>query len=137
MKKVVGVFTMAVAILASVHPVIAQQAGKVYQIGYLHPGDRPSHQPRIDSFLQGLRDLGYVEGRNIEILYRIADGRPERLPGLAADLVQRNVDVIVVCCQPAVNVARKATSTIPIVVGVTADFVGQGVHGESVIRMNS
>jgi putative ABC transport system substrate-binding protein len=125
-RNVLHIAVAAILLIAPLN-VAAQQAEKMYRIGYLHPGNLPQHRPRLEAFRQGLRDLGYVEGRNIEILYRIADGRPDRLPGMAADLIQRNVDIIVVCCQPAVDVARKATRTIPIVVGVTADFVGQGL----------
>ena len=73
----------------------AQQAGKVHRIGFLHASDRLTANSRISPFLQGLRDRGYVEGRNIRIEWRFADGKRERLPALAADLVRRRVDVIV------------------------------------------
>ena len=74
----------------------------------------------------GLRDLGYVEGKNIVIEYRWAEGKYERLPGLAAELVQLKVDVIVAASPPAVQTVQKATTTIPIVMAVTADPVGSG-----------
>ena len=122
--------TLVLGLLAAPLPTEAQQTGKVYRIGYLTPwplGRDGGSWPRIEAFLQGLRDLGYVEGRNITITYRSSDRRNDRLPELAEELVRQKVDVIVACCQPAVDAARKATRTIPIVVAVTGDFVGQGL----------
>ena len=122
--------TLVLGLLAAPLPAEAQQAGKVYRIGYLTPwplGRDGGSWPRIEAFLQGLLDLGYVEGRNITITYRSSDRRNDRLPELAEELVRQKVDVIVACCQPAVDAARKATRTIPIVVAVTGDFVGQGL----------
>ena len=113
-------------ILAAVGPAAAQQAGKIPTIGYLHPGSISKSSGTV-FFLQRLRDLGYVEGRNITILRRFANGQHDRLPEMAADLVGRKVDILFVCCQPALDVARKATSTIPIVVGVSANYVAQGL----------
>src|SRR5207244_3584263 len=81
----------------------------------------------IESFRQGLRELGYVEGQNIAIEYRFAEGRPERLPALAAELVRLKVDVIVAGGPPAPGAAKQATGTIPIVFAVAADPVAEGL----------
>jgi putative ABC transport system substrate-binding protein len=89
----------------------AQRAGKVYRIGFLGPA---SPAP-AKNFLQGLVDLGYVEGRDFVMEYRFAEGHPDRLPELAADLVQARVDVIVTGGTPGTMAAKQATDTIPIV----------------------
>ena len=125
MNRIVTVLAMTLAILASAHPAMAQPAGKMHRIGFLHASDRLTANSRISPFLQGLRDRGYVEGRNIRIEWRFADGKRERLPALAADLVRLKVDVIV---GPggAAPAAIKATSTIPIVVTVAPDYVAMG-----------
>lgn len=81
---------------------------------------------RAASLRDGLRELGYVEGKNVTIEYREAEGRYERLPGLIADLLQRKVDVIVAFGTVAIQAARKATTTVPIVMAATADPVGAG-----------
>ncbi len=95
----------------------AQRAGKVPRIGYLHVVPRPS--PFLQMLGQGLRDLGYVEDQNFAFEFRSADGKVERLPTLAADLVHLNVDLIVTTTAPAARAAKEATTTIPIVmVGV-------------------
>ena len=102
----------------------AQPAGKVPRIGILRPGSPPD--PLLDAFRQGLRELGYDEGRNVSIEYRWAEGRDERLPDLAADLVRLPVDVIVAGVG-AVEAAKHATSTIPIVMPVSSDPVRAGL----------
>jgi putative ABC transport system substrate-binding protein len=81
---------------------------------------------RIEAFRQGLRDLGYVEGKNIIIEWRYAEAKPERLPALAAELVRLKVDVIVTGGEAATRPAKEATSTIPIVMAQDADPVGTG-----------
>jgi ABC-type uncharacterized transport system substrate-binding protein len=101
----------------------AQEAGKVARIGVL--SSSPS-DPLVEAFRQGLRELGYVEGRNIIVEYRWAEGRIERLPGLAADLVRLKVDLIVASSQGAVA-ARHATTTIPIVMPIITDPVRLGL----------
>ena len=80
--------------------------------------------------IAGLRELGYVEGKNIIIEYRWAEGKYERLPGLAAELVQMKVDVIVAASTPAIQAAQQATTTIPIVMVRTGDPVGSRVRRE-------
>src|SRR6266487_1680967 len=105
----------------------AQQAAKVARIGYLSPNLAASPHLRA-AFLQGLRDLGYVEGRNLVIEYRDAEGKLERLPALAAELVALKVDVIVVPTSTlAVLAAKQATRTLPIVFIGTADPVASGL----------
>jgi putative ABC transport system substrate-binding protein len=107
----------------------AQQQGKVWRIGrliYLRQQDFPdSHFSR--AFNRGMRELGYVEGKNLIIEERNADNKPERLLGLAAELVQLKVDVIVSASPPANRAAQKATSTIPIVFLADSDPVGNGL----------
>jgi ABC-type uncharacterized transport system substrate-binding protein len=106
----------------------AQPAAKVPRIGFLattSPADAPS-QLR-EAFLQGLRDLGYVEGRNVVIEYRFAEGNFERLPALAAELVALKVDVIFAGATPQALAAKQATKTIPIVCASAADPVTDGL----------
>ena len=106
----------------------AQQARKVWQIGYLAAGNRSENLTYLNSFRQGLRDLGYLEGRNIAIEYRWGEGNYERLPLLAAELVKVPVDVIVTAqSTPATFAAKKATLTIPIVMVGTGDPVKTGL----------
>ena len=104
----------------------AQQVAKVPRIGYL-TGNLASGLNLREAFLQGLRDLGYAEGRNVVIEYRDAEGKYDRFPALAADLVALNVDVIVVTNTPAALAARQATRTIPIVLGWVLDPVSSGL----------
>ena len=107
----------------------AQTAGKVHRIGFLAAAS--SSDRRIQGFFaafrSGLAKLGYVEGRNITIESRWAAGRYERLPGLAAELVRLKADVIVTAAVPAIQAAREATSTIPIVMAVVVDPVATGL----------
>ena len=106
---------------------LAQQQGKIPRIGVLIPGSRTGFSPRIEALLQGLRDLGYVEGKTIAIEWRWADSRVEELPRLAAELVGAGVDVIVTGGTPATKALKNATRTIPIVVALFADPVGAGL----------
>jgi ABC-type uncharacterized transport system substrate-binding protein len=102
---------LAVLALAASLPATGQQSGKVPHVGYLSSG---AGYP-FDAFREGLRDLGYVDGRNIVIERRSAEGDPQRLPELAAELVRLRVDVIVTATTAATQAAQRATSTIPIV----------------------
>jgi len=113
---------VAIAILVAPFAAKAQEAGKVARIGML----TASSSPFVEAFKQGLRELGYVEGRNIVIEYRSTDGRDERLPGLVADLVRLKVDIIVASSQGAVA-ARQATTAIPIVMPIITDPVRLGL----------
>jgi putative tryptophan/tyrosine transport system substrate-binding protein len=121
------ILVLMVGFLAAPIDVDAQQAGKAWKIGFL--GSSPSALPLvIQAFQQGLRELGYVEGQNIAIDHRYAEGRTERLPALAAELVRLKVDVIVVdACGAPLTAASQATSTIPIVVAAcNEDLVATG-----------
>jgi putative ABC transport system substrate-binding protein len=104
----------------------AQQAKKVYRIGYLSGSSAAFAPTSPEKFLQGLRDLGYVEGRDFVMEYRFAEGQPDRLSGLAADLVRAPVDVIVTLGTPATLAAMQATGTIPIVSPVAGFLVERG-----------
>jgi len=104
----------------------AQQPTKVYRIGYLTNASLSSVAARTEAFHQGLRELGYVEGKNIVIEWRSADGKPDRLPALAAELVRLKVAVIVTSGGAPTRRAKEATSTIPIVMTNDPDPVGDG-----------
>jgi putative ABC transport system substrate-binding protein len=103
----------------------AQQA-KVHRIGLLSAASPSTVPARLEAFRQGLRDLGYVEGKNIVIEYRYAEGKPERLPALAVELLRLKVDVIVTAGPSPTRAAKEATSTIPIVMTWDYDPVGNG-----------
>ena len=105
----------------------AQQTAKVPRIGFLVTGSSSSDSIRIEAFRQGLHELGYVEGKNITIEYRFADGRLERLPDLAAGLVRLKVDVIVTSGTAGALAAKHATRTIPIVMTAVGDPVARGI----------
>jgi len=114
------------SLLAAPFVAEAQPAGKVARIGYLAPNLAVNpHLP--EAFRQGLRDLGYVEGRNLVIEIRSAEGKLERLPALAAELVALKVDVIVAGGTPAALAAKQATTTLPIVVSAAGDPVTSGL----------
>jgi len=121
------IVTLALGLLAGPLPAEAQQAGKVYRIGYLTLVSAANSKGNSDPFRESLRELGYVEGKNIVIEYRHADGKRDRLPKLAAELVRARVDVIVVAGTRAIKAAKKTTSTIPIVAGAAGDLVGAGL----------
>ncbi len=99
----------------------AQQAGKVYRIGILETIPAAQNATNLDALRKGLRDLGYVEGRNLVIEYRSADGRAERFPDLASELVRLKVDLIVTRGTPAARAAKNATETIPVVMATMGD----------------
>ena len=111
--------TVALGLLVAAISAEAQKAGKVYRIGFLSDG--PRMRPNFEVFRQGLRELGYIEGQNIVIEWRLAGRKPDRLAEMAADLVRQKVDVIVACCPLAPGAALKATRTIPIVIVIGAD----------------
>jgi putative ABC transport system substrate-binding protein len=118
--------TLAGGLLAAPLAAEAQQAGKIARIGYLAPNRAASpHMP--EAFRQGLRDLGYVEGRNVMIEYRSAEGKLERLPALAAELVALKVDVIVASSTVGALAAKQATTTIPIVFIAVGEPVTSGL----------
>jgi putative tryptophan/tyrosine transport system substrate-binding protein len=105
---------------------VAQQPKKVPRIGYLGGVPPSANEARIEAFGEGLRELGYVEGKNIVIEWRSSEGKTDQLPGLAAELVRLKVDVIVTGGSPATRSAKEATVTIPIVMTQDGDPVGNG-----------
>jgi len=105
----------------------AQQRAKVARIGYLGLASAAWHAPRIAAFRAGLRDLGYVEGKDIVIEFRWAEGQYDRLPALVAELLQLNVDVIITHAALGALAAKKATSTIPIVITAIGDLPDLGL----------
>ena len=121
-KKVVGLAICAV-LLALSFSAGAQQPKKVPRIGILPPGPISERVHLWDAFRQGLRELGYVEGQNITLVFPSGEVKPERLPHLAAELVSLKVDVIVAAATVAVQAAKEATKTIPIVTPITTDPV--------------
>jgi len=123
MKTNVLVYALPALFLATTHLAEAQQPKKIPRIGYLTGvGSAPSK-----AFLQGLRDLGYVEGKNVLIEFRTTGGKSERLPELAAELVRLKVDVIVADTASHVTAAKNATATIPIVMHGVADPIASGL----------
>jgi putative tryptophan/tyrosine transport system substrate-binding protein len=123
--KITIVFLVGLA-FGSVHVSEAQQPKKVPRIGYVSSGD-PSTEPRLAAFRRGLRDLGYIEGKNIQVEYRYIEGKPDEVPGLVTELVQLKVDVLVVGFLPAIHAAKQATKTIPIVMVTPVDPVASGI----------
>jgi len=116
-----------VALLASPLAVNAQPAGKVYRIGFLGNSTAALEANLVGPFREGLRDLGYVEGRNVQIEYRWAEGKYERFPELVAELVALKVDVLVTAGTPAALAVKRATVTIPLVMVAVGDPVGTGL----------
>jgi len=127
MNKKILVSILAVAMLAFVHPAEAQQPKKIPRIGMLVGPSSSFFSTRMDAFREGLHDLGYGEGKNIVIEYRYAEGREDRFPDLAAQLVGLRVDVMVTTGTPATHAAKAATSTIPIVMSAIGDPVEDGL----------
>ncbi len=126
MIKTITGLSLGSILLALGLPAQAQQPTKIARIGYLSPGDPVSRGYRIEAFRQGLKELGYIEGKNIIIEYRFAEARSERLPELARDLVRLKVDIIFAGGTPATEAAKNATQTIPIVTS-SQDPVGPGL----------
>ena len=116
-------FLIAIGTLLAATLARAQQAGKLIRVGFLQLG---SPRGEVEAFREGLRELGYVEGKNVTIEYRDAGGRSERLHELVAELIRIHVDVIVAFTTPATRAAQQATSTVPIVT-ISADPVGTGL----------
>jgi putative tryptophan/tyrosine transport system substrate-binding protein len=119
-------FVLFAMLFALCGPAEAQEPKKVPRIGYFTPGAASAISTNLKAFHQGLHELGYVDGKNIRIDYRYAGGKVERLPELAAELVNLKVDVIVATSTQAIDAARRATRTIPIVFPLTFDPVASG-----------
>ena len=103
------------------------QQTRVPRIGFLSTGNPKGFAAQVEAFRQGLRDHGYIEGKTAQVEYRWAEGKLDRLPELAADLVRQKVDVIVTHGVPTTRAAKQATTTIPIIVAFTGDAVGMGL----------
>jgi putative tryptophan/tyrosine transport system substrate-binding protein len=122
------IVTLTLSLLVSPYAIEAQQAGKVYRIGLLAGSAQDPRAKRgYEVLQQGLRELGYVEGKNVILEYRFAEENVALLPELAADLVRRHVDIIVAAGHPMVLAAKQATTTIPIVMTVPTDPVETGL----------
>jgi len=105
----------------------AQPSGRLWRIGYLDQGRAAGDRPYVEALRQGLHDLGWIEGKDIRLEERFADGDTDKLPALARELVDAKVDLIATWSTPAALAAKKATSTIPIVIGFTADPVASRI----------
>jgi len=125
MNRKIIVCLLTTALLSTAPFVEAQQEKKVPRIGVLRAGSPPD--PFVEAFRQGLRELGYMEGKNILIEYRYAQGKSDRLPDLAAELVRIKSDVIVTADTPPIRAAKNATREIPIIIGNVADPVAAGL----------
>jgi len=117
----IGIVLAALALACAAHPGAAQPAKKVYRVGLLEAVSPTQNAANLEALRKGLADLGYVEGRNLVIAYRSADGHAERFPELAAELVAQRVDVIVTRGTPATNAARNAAGAIPVVMATMGD----------------
>ena len=126
MKQTITTFALSAMLLTLCFPAEALQPTKVPRIGYLSPTSPSVSPTRIDAFRQGLRELGYIESKNIVIEYRYAEGKFDRLPSLAAELVSFKVDLIVTTGPTVTRAAKEATTTVPIVMATDTDPVGNG-----------
>lgn len=118
------------ALLCTIYLPVAAQPIQVPRVGYLSRGDIPTAAApdlKADAFRQGLRDLGYVDGKNIHLEFRYAEGRGERFPNFLAELIKLKIDVLVSGTIQAIHAAQKATTTIPIVIVTQGDPVASGL----------
>ena len=128
MSKKITSLALGAMLLALCFPADAQQPKKVPRIGYLESSGSPNIPgPQVEAFRQGLRELGYVEGKNIVVEYRYAEGKLDRIPSLVNELVQLDVDVIATGDRTAIVAAKQATKTIPVVMVTTVDPVATGI----------
>jgi len=125
-KKFFGL-ALSTMLLALSFPVEAQQPGKIPRIGFLGAASASGYAPQLEAFRRGLRDLGYVEGKNIILEYRWAEGRYDRLPDLAAELVRLKPNLLLTHGTAGTRAAKQATATIPIVMAVSGDAVATGL----------
>src|SRR6266404_69562 len=124
--KVLG-FVVCAMLFALCALAEAQQTKKIPRIGYLTTSFLSEVTGRVDALRQGLRQLGYLEGKNINIEYRYGEGKPDRLPSLVRELTDLKVELIVTHGFPPARAAKQATTTIPIVMAVIGDAVGAGL----------
>jgi putative ABC transport system substrate-binding protein len=121
------VIALGAGLLAAPFAAFAQPAGKMFQIGYLGNSTPTMESSLVDAFRQGLRERGYIEGKNLFIHYRWAEGKSEAFPSLIAELLALNVEVLVTSGTPAAVAAKRATTTIPIVLAAVGDAVAAGI----------
>jgi ABC-type uncharacterized transport system substrate-binding protein len=126
-KTALASILFAGALLALAVTAEAQQSAQLPHVGFLHGGSKSTRLPHIEAFRQGLRERGYIEGKNVIIEYRFAEGKLDQLPALAAELVKLNVNVIAAATTAAMRAAKQATMTIPIVMVAASDPVGTGL----------
>jgi putative tryptophan/tyrosine transport system substrate-binding protein len=127
MTKKISILTFCALLLALSIPADAQQSKKIPRIGFVSGIGNPSNPgPNVAGFRQGLRDFGYIEGKNILVEYRYTEGKGDRNPSLVAELMQLKVDVLVVGGPGGLSAAKQATKTIPIVIVMQFDPVGGG-----------
>jgi len=127
MRKKITALALGALLFALNFPAEAQQAGKIFRIGFLDASTASGNAVLLEAFRQELRKLGWIEGKNFAIEYRFAEQKTERLPELAAELVRLKVDLIVVSGVPSASAAKKATTAIPIVMTNSGDPVGTGL----------
>jgi putative ABC transport system substrate-binding protein len=128
MKRKITGLTLSAMLLALCWSAEAQQPTKIPRIGYVtSTGNSNNPGPSGQAFRQGLRDLGYVEGKNILVEYRYIEGNPDGIPGFIAELLQLKVDVLVATAPTAIRAAKRATKTVPIVMVTTQDPVATGI----------
>src|SRR5215813_5631190 len=128
MSKKVFLGVAIFSLIAWLCPAEAQQSKKVARLGYVSASGGPaSPDARFEVFRQGLRDLGYIEGKNILLEVRYAEGKQDRFPSLVADLVELKVDVLLLTTLPGIRAAKQATKTIPIVIITAQDPVAIGI----------
>src|SRR5262245_44317628 len=118
-KRKLGSFALCAMLFALCQSAEAQQPGKIFRIGFLDPTNASDNAVRLEGIRQELRKLGWIEGKNIAFEYRFAEQKPERVAELAAELVRLKVDLIVTSGTPPALAAKKATTTIPIIIGNT------------------
>ena len=123
-RKLVGVSLIAFTLVFGGVEASAQQTTKIPRIGYISgTGNQTNQGPYVAALRQGLRELGYVEGKNFAIEYRGAEGQPDRIPSLTIELIERQVNVLIVATLPAILAAKQATKTTPIIMVATLDPV--------------
>ena len=123
-KRISRIFVLLCLLPAVFLPAnsVAQERGKIPRIGYIESSGSPSNPgPSVEAFRQGLRDLGYIEGKTIQVEYRFLEGKRDRIPSVVAELVRLKVDVLIPEAPPAVRAAKQATKTIPIVIVTSED----------------
>jgi len=126
-KKKITFLTLCAMLFALSVSADAQQAGKIFRIGYLDPSTASGSAVLLEAFRQEMTKLGWIEGKNFTVDYRFGEQKNERLPELVADLVRLKVDLIVVSGEPPALAAKKATTTIPIVMATAGDPVAGGL----------